>query len=88
MYILYTNKLREPFSKKSVCSMQNELFAVNFQKVSSFRRCHAKHVTFVDFGCRLLSRPMGLNSPCLSEFHFSYFIVLRYPSGVLRDLIT
>jgi len=33
--------------------MQNEPFAVNFQKVSSFRRCHAMHVTLVDYECRL-----------------------------------
>ena len=30
--------------------------------------------------------PMGLNSPKVSEFHFSYFMSLRCP-GILRDLI-
>ena len=35
----------------------------------------------------LLWRPMGLNSPTESEFHFSYFILLRCPSGDLRNFI-
>ena len=30
---------------------------------------------------------MGLNSPIESEFQFSYFMFLRCPSGILRDLI-
>ena len=29
----------------------------------------------------------GLNSPIESEFQFSYFIFLRYPSGILLDPI-
>ena len=36
----------------------------------------------------ILLLPMGLNSPTESEFRFSYFIFLRCPSGILRDLIT
>ena len=36
----------------------------------------------------VLRRPMGLNSPVESEFQFFYFIFLRCPSGILRDLIT
>jgi hypothetical protein len=35
----------------------------------------------------LLWRPIGLNSPLLSEFQFYYFMFLRCPSEILRDLI-
>jgi Homeodomain-like domain-containing protein len=35
----------------------------------------------------LLLRPMGLNFPKVSEFHFFYFMYLLCPSGNLRDFI-
>ena len=35
----------------------------------------------------ILLRPMGLNSPRVFEFHFSYFILLRCPSENLREFI-
>ena len=46
---------------------------------------------FVERECLFYSvvplRPMGLNSPRVFEFHFSYFILLRCPSETYGNLL-